>query len=292
VVILLNRADTRKNALANVVEPNEGHCMISMGAMRLLLGLVGLLSAGAEIRAQEVGVRQSMLPRAELRVGVNPQAPPLIYVRDAKIAGLEADFARALAQYLGVPLHFVVMEFDELIPALVDGKVDIIMSGISATDLRAVRIDFAEPYVVTGQMPLIRARDLSRYPTTMALMNTQVYVGVEAGTTGDFLVSERFTYAERVEFDSPLAAADALAAERIGMVVADAPTVWWLAAQRQSAGLTPVPAILTREELAWGVAKDNPELLGRANAFLEELRKTGQLQRFLDRWMPAAARFR
>jgi len=231
-----------------------------------------------------------MLPAGELRVGINPEAPPMIFVREDKIGGLEADFARMLARDLGVSLNFVMMDFEQLIPALVEGKIDIVMSGMTATDVRAVRVSFAEPYMVTGQMPLVRARDLSRYPTAMALRNAQVRVGVEEGTTGDFLVSESFGYADRVGFNNIMAAADALAAERLGMVVADAPTIWWLAAQRQSAGLTPVATIMTREEIAWAVAKDNPELLRRANAFLDRLQATGDSETLLSRWLPAAAR--
>ncbi|MGE9296973.1 MAG: transporter substrate-binding domain-containing protein, partial [Puniceicoccales bacterium] len=229
----------------------------------VMLAMFAVLTADAQALDATSGPRP-MLPEGELRVGIDPTAPPIIFSRDERITGLEADFARGFARELGVPLNFVIMEFDELIPALTEGKIDIIMSGMTATDIRSIQVNFARPFLITGQMPLVRAKDLSRYPTTMALMNAQVLIGVEEGTTGDFYVSENMTFADRVPFDDILRAADALAAERIGMVVTDAPTVWWLASQRQSAGLTPVAALLSRETLAWGVAKDNPRLLAAA----------------------------
>ncbi|WP_309398526.1 transporter substrate-binding domain-containing protein [Cerasicoccus maritimus] len=230
------------------------------------------------------------LPAGELRVGINPEQPPVIFVQDKRIAGLEADLARAFAMDLGVPLNFVVMDWDELIPALTSGKIDIIMSGMTATEVRSVRINFSTPYLVTGQMPLVRASDLSRYPTTLALKYTQARVGVEKGTTGDFLVRENFLYAERVPYDNISVAAADLAKGQIDMVVADAPTVWWLAADDSMKGLTPVGAVLTNEYIAWGIAKRNPGLKHAADSFVAKLQASGDLDVMVKHWLPYVAR--
>ncbi|MEO0796572.1 MAG: transporter substrate-binding domain-containing protein [Verrucomicrobiota bacterium] len=246
------------------------------------------------VNAQETEIQQptfqrplpKFLPKGELRVGINPEQPPLIFIQNNRIMGLEADLARAFAKDLGVPLNFVVMEFEELIPALVAGKIDIIMSGMSETEVRSIKINFATPYLATGQMPLVRASDLTRYPTTMALLNTQVRVGVEEGTTGDFYVRENFRYCERIPFKDIQAASDALAAERLGMVIADAPTVWWLAAEREAAGLAPVRALLSRELISWGISKTNPDLQMAADSFLVHLQGSGQLDQMIGRWLP------
>ena len=55
-----------------------------------------------------------------LRVGVTPNAPPLIFKQGNKIVGLEADFARELAKYLDKSLRFVELEWQDQIPALLD----------------------------------------------------------------------------------------------------------------------------------------------------------------------------
>ncbi|WP_309383779.1 transporter substrate-binding domain-containing protein [Cerasicoccus frondis] len=240
--------------------------------------------------AQELPTAPKFLPTGELRVGINPVQPPLIFVKEKRVAGLEADFARAFATDLGVPLNFVVMDWDELIPALVEGKIDIIMSGMTATELRAVRINFVTPYLATGQMPLVRVGDVSRYPTTMALKYTQVRVGVEEGTTGDFLVRENFLYAERVSYDNIQDAAVDLSNGDLGMVVYDAPTVWWLASEDGGSGLSPLATVLTNEYIAWGVSKTNPEMKLAAEAFLRNLQSNGELAKMLELWVPFVGR--
>jgi len=80
-----------------------------------------------------------------LRVGVSPNAPPLIYKQGEKIVGLEAEFAKEFAQYLGKSVRFIEVEWVDLIPALLENQIDIIMSGMSITKMRQVRISFSEP---------------------------------------------------------------------------------------------------------------------------------------------------
>ena len=71
-----------------------------------------------------------------LRVGVSPDAPPLVFKENDKIVGLEADLAAALAVHLGKELVLVERPWDELIPSLTDNQIDIIMSGMSFTVAR------------------------------------------------------------------------------------------------------------------------------------------------------------
>ncbi len=68
-----------------------------------------------------------------LRVGVSPDAPPLIFKQNDKISGLEAEMAMALADYLEKTAVFVEVPWEDQIPALLDNRTDIIMSGMSVT---------------------------------------------------------------------------------------------------------------------------------------------------------------
>ena len=79
-----------------------------------------------------------------LRVGVSPNSPPLIYKQGEKIAGLEAEFAHEFAKYLGKSVRFIEVEWVDQIPALLDSRTDIIMSGMSVTKMRQIRIAFEQ----------------------------------------------------------------------------------------------------------------------------------------------------
>lgn len=223
-----------------------------------------------------------------LRVGVNPSGPPVIFLQGNKVSGIEADLAQSLGEYLGRKVVFVQLPFNQLIPALLDDEIDIIMSGMSFTEMRAIRVNFSQPYMKVGQMPLVRRKELNKYANTLGLLNSKGKVGVEVGTTGDLFVQENFIYAERVPYKNVEDAANDLAAGKIDMVIDDSPIVWWLASENESRGLAPMVVSLTEEYLAWAMRKDDQELLRRANEFLVEFRSSGNLNTVIKKWLPYA----
>lgn len=78
------------------------------------------------------------------------------------------------------------------IPALVDGRTDIIMSGMSVTRARELWIAFSKPWLIIGQMALVRREDAYRYAFGFPA-NPPGAIGVLKATTGDFLVQQEFS---------------------------------------------------------------------------------------------------
>ncbi len=223
-----------------------------------------------------------------LRIGVQPNSPPLIFKQDQRIAGLDADFAVALAARMGKTPLFVELQWKDMIPALLDKRIDIIMSGMSITKSRGVRIAFSKPYLIVGQIALVRGKDKTFYPTAAAVKNCAVKVGVEKDTTGDLFVQQEFKYARKVNFESPEEAANALVAGKIDMLIHDLPVIWLLASKKETEGVVPIPINLTKEWLAWGMRYDDAHLLKTANTFLETWKNDGRLKKAIKKWMPYA----
>jgi polar amino acid transport system substrate-binding protein len=59
-------------------------------------------------------------------------------------------------------MRFLELSWEQLPEALLAGKIDIIMSGMSITAARQVRMDFARPYLRAGQVALVRREDLGK----------------------------------------------------------------------------------------------------------------------------------
>ena len=101
---------------------------------------------------------------------------------------------------------FVELPWEDQIEALNAGRIDIIISSMSITAARRYVIDFSQPYLIVGQMTLVRREDLHRYflGFPMTLPGT---VGVLKATTGEFLVQRDFPKARRKAFSSAAEAA-------------------------------------------------------------------------------------
>jgi ABC-type amino acid transport substrate-binding protein len=225
-----------------------------------------------------------------LRVGVSTDAPPLIYKQGEKVVGLEAELAQEFAQYLGKSVRFIEVEWKDQIPALLDNRTDIIMSGMSVTKMRLIRISFSEPYYKTGQMVLLHKRNNDRIPLDyygIKAASIILRIGVVKGTTGETFVLDRFGDAKKITpFDTSQKAVDALLNNSIDILIHDGPIILMLASENDSKGLTTSKFHLTEEYLAWGIRKNDIELLNSANRFIDACKQEGKLNNIISRWIP------
>ncbi len=112
---------------------------------RLLLALVALVSVVTPwARADDAA-------GAPLVIGMELNYPPF-EMTDASgnPSGVGVEMAQALAAYLHRPLQIENMPFDGLIPSLRTGRIELIISSMTATAERAKTIDFSDPYLSTG----------------------------------------------------------------------------------------------------------------------------------------------
>lgn len=222
-----------------------------------------------------------------LRVGVSANAPPLVYKRENKFAGLEVEMAQGLAATLGKEVHIIDLDWQDLMPALEDGKIDIIMSGMSITNLRDYRISFANPYLTTGQVSLIHRRDLARFSTGISdLMKPALKIGTVKGTTGSYFIRQAIARADQTDFSTPEKAVQSLLDKKIDVFIYDLPMNFYFAAQNEANGLTAAAIPLTREHLAWGIRRNDIALQNAANRYLATIRNNGTLKEMILRWIP------
>lgn len=227
-----------------------------------------------------------------LRVGVSPDAPPLIFKQNDEIVGLEAEMATDLAAYLKKKAVLVELPWEDQVAALMDNRIDIIMSGMSVTLARQYKIEFAKPYFKSGLM--ILAKDLHKYTfitnaETAFAQSITWRIGVVKGTTGESFIRLKSTGAKAIKaFSNQEEALNALIAGRIDVFVHDAPIIVMMAAQHQAEGVKPIPVMFNEEYLAWGLRKNDPDLLEMVNAFIDQARQKGTLQTTIKRWIPLA----
>jgi len=225
-------------------------------------------------------------------VGVSPDAPPLIHRQNGQITGLEAEFADELAAYLNKKAVLVELPWQEQIPALLENRTDIIMSGMSVTSERLFVLAFSKPYFKSGLMML--AKNLHKYAfirntETAFAQSITWHIGVVKGTTAESFIREKNPGVKSIRaFHDQKKALDALITGRIDVFIHDAPMILTMAARYQQEGVKPLPVMLNEEYLAWAMRKDNPELIASVNAFIQETTQDGRMQSIIKRWIPLA----
>ena len=209
------------------------------------------------------------------------------FLEKGEVTGLEAEFARGLAGFTHRRLEYVMLPWDEQIPALLAGKTDIIMSAMTITHSRSYQIQFSKPYMITGQVSLVRLRDQSRFGTGFSdLLNPMVRVGVVRATSGDLLISQSKNSKGIIRYENADKAVQGLFDQEIDAFVYDLPMNFYLGALYADKGLVPITTPLTREQLAWGIRKEDAGLLEAAKSYLDGLQKSGELEKMVIRWIP------
>jgi polar amino acid transport system substrate-binding protein len=229
--------------------------------------------------------------REPLRIGISPKYPPMIFMRDGRYAGIEADFARGLAREFQRPLLFLPMKWEQLIPALMEGKVDLIMSGMTATLARKMRIDFSDPYFTAVLVGAMRSTDKEKYDSRESVLKMQGSVGVIPGTTADVFVQRNLPNARRIAIAEVRHAALELKTMKIDLFISDGPGVVWLVSENE-AELAGFWEALAEEPLAWGVRRGDQEMLTSVNGILEKWKSDGTVEQILTRWLPYLERIK
>ncbi|GAB3270794.1 glutamine ABC transporter substrate-binding protein [Parahaliea aestuarii] len=253
--------------------------------------MLGILLSGRVMKTLTTFVALCLLCAAPvyaqaLRVGMSPDYPPLAYREEGRVVGIEADNATAVGKILGREVKLVPMAFEQLIPALQAGEVDVLMSGLSVTAGRSGKVEFTEPYMQVGQMAIMHRDKIARFAQPWAVFREGVRVGVEPETTGAAFAARELPDAEVSFFADPEQAFSALRADRIDLYIHDAPTSWQLANSAENEDLISTYSPLTEEMLAWAVNKGNVALRDELNKALQLMRSSGTLSYIQSRWIP------
>lgn len=109
-------------------------------------------------------------------------------------AGFEMDLARQIAADLGVELEVSDQQFNGLIPALQAGDVDLVISGMTATEERKNAVDFSETYYVGEQPIVVRESDVDTFKTYDDIKGKTI--GAQLSTIQQTIAEEQFPECE------------------------------------------------------------------------------------------------
>ena len=105
----------------------------------LFILTLGVLSASSIANSQTI------------RIGTEGAYPPWNNINSAgDLEGAEIDFGNEACERMGVTCEWVTQDWDGIIPALLQGKYDIIIAGMSITEERKEKVNFTTGYMTDG----------------------------------------------------------------------------------------------------------------------------------------------
>ena len=244
---------------------------------KLLLVLVILLSSSVfaeDINLWKKSTLNKVLQRGELRVGMEPGYMPFeMKDKKGRIIGYDVDMAKKMAKAMGVKLKLVPTSWDGIIAGLVTDKYDIIMSGMTVTQQRNLKINFANPYIIVGQTILMKKEFLGTIKSAKDLDDSKYTIVTKLGVSGEIAAKKFFKKAKILTFETESDAASEVLSGRADAFLYDQPYNVLFMTDKGKGKLIHLDAPLTYEPLAWAIRKGDPDFTNWLNNFLRQMQE-------------------
>jgi polar amino acid transport system substrate-binding protein len=256
---------------------------------KILVALIVMLGLNSVVMADDINLWKKstlnqILQKGVLRVGMEPGYMPF-QMKDTKgnIIGFDVDMAKAMAKAMGVKLEIVPTAWDGIIAGLLTDKFDIIMSGMTITQERNLKINFANPYISVGQTIIADKKHAGK--TWKELDKPEYTIVTKLGVTGEIAARKMFSKAKIRTFETEADAAQEVLNGKADAFVYDKPYNAVFYSQKAATGkIIHLDEDLTYEPLGWAIRKGDPDFLNWLDNFLNQVKNDGVYDKIYTKW--------
>ena len=257
--------------------------IVSILALIFFSGCAGMQQGSSSSSASPVLDR--IQKRGELVVGTMGNMPPLnMTAKNGEIFGLEPDLARLMADAMSVKVKFVAKPFPELLPALQAGEVDMVLSGMTITPKRNMKVAFVGPYFISGKAFLTKVKTIAmaKEADEINTPNTKI-VALKDSTSQEFAeaVLDKTTLFTTGTYDE---AVDMVLQGKVQAMIADYPICVVSVFRYPDAGLISVVTPLTYEPIGIAIPANDPLLMNWTTNMLNSMEASGKLDELRLKW--------
>ncbi len=258
--------------------------MLALMVVVVLMAVWGhVFAAGESTRVSPVLDR--ILTKKELVVGTAASMPPLnMRTKDGQIIGMEVDLANLFAGGMGVKLTLKPMHFNDLLPALEAGQVDMVLSGMTMTPGRNLKFAFVGPYFPSGKSVLTKGKNVEAVDEIAKMNNPDKVLVALKGSTSQMFVEKLMPKAKLVLADDYDQAVGMVRNDKAVAMVADYPICMVSVYRFPDAGLITLGKPISYEPVGVALPPNDPLLVNWVQNVLHLLEKTGELDVLMQRW--------
>lgn len=223
--------------------------------------------------------------KGTLVVALSPEYAPFEFrtLVDGKdtIVGADIELAKEIGKELGVEVEFSAMSFDNVLNSVQNGKVDLAISGISATEERAKVFDFSIPYYTSTNKLIINKANSSQFTSISSLESAKI--GVQKGSIQEKIANDLLPNASKVSISSNGELVNELKAGKIDSIIFEEPIANAYVAKNDDLMIvdTEIESNYT-DAYAVALPKGSTALKEKVDAVIEKLVSEGKFDTFVQ----------
>ncbi|OAN11457.1 amino acid ABC transporter substrate-binding protein [Photobacterium jeanii] len=248
------------------------------------VAVITLLFASMPSLAADKTALVEIKERGTLRVGLSTFVPWAMRNKQGELIGFEVDVARRLAEDAGLKVEFIPTAWDGIIPALLAGKFDVIIGGLSITPQRNMSVLFTSPYAHSG-VQLAANKTTAGDKTAVTDFNKRsVTLAVRRGAFTAQTAKKYFPKAKLRQFDDEAQAFQEVLNGNAHAVLASSPKPEQMAIQYNEKLYIPLTERLDRGSEAFAIRHGEFDLLNFFNNWILLRTEDGWLKERHDYW--------
>jgi polar amino acid transport system substrate-binding protein len=215
--------------------------------------------------------------RGTLMVGLSTFVPWAMRSKTGDLIGYEVDVSKKLAEDMGVKLELVPTAWDGIIPALIAGKFDVIIGGMTITPARNLTVNFTTPYSATGVQLVANKKLAAGWSKIEDFNKADVTLVARRGSSGASTAQRLFPKATLRQFDDDAQSILEVVNGRAHALVATVPRPAFAVLDNPDTLFLPFPDPIVKQADAMVVRKGDPDALNFLNNWI--------LLKTLDGWL-------
>jgi len=232
-----------------------------------------------------------------LRVGISLGYPVLHFSENGAREGLEIELAKGFADYLGKSIVFVPLSIHDISEAIKDKRIDIAFAGYSRSIERGKKVWFSDPYLEISPAALVHERAVPRtsYGSEFETKKFKTVSDLAQLPRLRVLLKKDSVYESSAPIQYPMFDISAVASIEEGLsellsgkgdaLLHDSLYLEYLYQRRaELQGRFLLLKENSREHISAVLPRGEEKLLYEVNFFLSELKRTGQIQRWLEEY--------
>jgi len=259
---------------------------MSNAIKRLMLGSLLAVAALFSLNSMAGDTLARVVDFKVLKVGMSGSQPPMNATgRDGGLMGFDVDLAKAMAAAMRVQLEIKTMPFGDLMTALEEDKIDMVISGMAITPERTELASFVGPYMMSGKSILTKDSVLAKMSSSEQFNRKDLKLLALSNSTSATFVRSAAPDAQLIEIKNYDEGVAMLIDGKADAMVADMPICVLTVLRNPNAGLTTLERPLSVEPLGIAVSADDPQFLNLVDNYLEAYGKTGVLSKLRKKWL-------
>jgi len=189
-----------------------------------------------------------------------------------------------MAKAMNVKVKFVTKPFGELLPALQNGEVDMILSGMTITPKRNLKVAFVGPYFISGKAFLTKIKTIAMAKEAAQINSPNTKIVTLKGSTSQAFAEEVLDKTTLFTTRTYNEAVDMVLQDKVQAMIADYPICVVSVFRYPEAGLLSVITPLTYEPIGIAIPANDPLLMNWTQNTLNSIEDSGMLDELKLKW--------